>query len=61
MTGGRLKRLKKHLKNERFMLTYGDGVANVDLKKLLNTHIKSKKLATVTAGASPSKIWRNNY
>ena len=49
MTGGRLKRLKKYLKNERFMLNYGDSVANVDLKKLLNTHIKSKKLATVTA------------
>ena len=56
MTGGRLKRLKKHLKNERFMLTYGDGVANVDLKKLLNTHIKSKKLATVTAVHPPARF-----
>jgi glucose-1-phosphate cytidylyltransferase len=56
MTGGRLKRLKKHLKNERFMLTYGDGVANVDLKKLLNTHIKYKKLATVTAVHPPARF-----
>ena len=42
MTGGRIKRLKKYLKNERFMLTYGDGLSNVDLHKLLNQHIRSK-------------------
>ena len=34
MTGGRLKRLKNYLKNETFMMTYGDGVSNVNLKKL---------------------------
>ena len=50
LTGGRLLRLKEFLKNEEtFMLTYGDGVANVDIKKLLEFHKKSGKIATVTA------------
>jgi len=49
MTGGRLKRLKSHLKNETFMLTYGDGVSNVNLKKLLKFHKKNNKLMTLTA------------
>ena len=35
MTGGRLKRLKKYLKDETFMMTYGDGLSNINLKKLL--------------------------
>jgi glucose-1-phosphate cytidylyltransferase len=47
-TGGRLKRLAKSLKGT-FMLTYGDGVADVDLKKLLAFHKSHKKLVTVTA------------
>ena len=34
MTGGRLKRLKKYLKNEKFLLTYGDGLSNVNIKNL---------------------------
>lgn len=49
MTGGRIKRLEKVLKDEAFMLTYGDGVANVDISALLELHKKQKKLATVTA------------
>ena len=46
MTGGRLKRLKKYLKNDRFMLTYGDGLSNVNLKSLLKIIfiLKTKKL-----------------
>lgn len=55
MTGGRVKRLQKFL-NTRFMLTYGDGLANVDLRKLLKLHIKSKKVATVTAVRPPSRF-----
>ena len=43
MTGGRLKRLKKYLGSERFMMTYGDGVSDVNIKKLLEFHIKNKK------------------
>jgi glucose-1-phosphate cytidylyltransferase len=48
MTGGRIKRLEPYLK-ETFMLTYGDGLCNVDLKKLLTFHKKNHKLVTVTA------------
>lgn len=49
MTGGRLYRLKNKLKDETFMLTYGDGVSNVDINKLLEFHKSHKKIATVTA------------
>ncbi len=49
MTGGRLKRLKEFLKKETFMLTYGDGLSNVNLKKLLSFHNKNKGIATLTA------------
>ncbi|MBF0238679.1 MAG: glucose-1-phosphate cytidylyltransferase [SAR324 cluster bacterium] len=49
MTGGRLKRLKEYLGNETFMLTYGDGVADVDLKQLLAFHQSHGKIATMTA------------
>jgi glucose-1-phosphate cytidylyltransferase len=49
MTGGRLLRLKSRLQDEAFMLTYGDGVSNVDLEKLLAFHRSHGKLATVTA------------
>lgn len=49
MTGGRIKRIGKYLNGERFMLTYGDGVSNVDINKLVEHHIRSKKKATLTA------------
>ncbi len=49
MTGGRIKRIMKYVKDERFFLTYGDGVGNVALDKLLNFHLKHKKLCTVTS------------
>ena len=42
MTGGRLKRLGKYLKQEKFFLTYGDGLSNINLKKLLEFHNKKK-------------------
>jgi len=48
-TGGRIKRLEKYLDKERFFLTYGDGLSNVNLNKLLNFHKRKKKLITVTA------------
>ena len=44
MTGGRLKRLSKYLKDETFMMTYGDGLANVNLAKLYKFHKKIKNL-----------------
>lgn len=49
MTGGRIKRIKKYIGNERFMLTYGDGVSNVDINKLEQHHMESKALITMTA------------
>ena len=49
MTGGRIKRVRDYLGNESFMLTYGDGVSNVNIKSLFDFHRKTGKLATVTA------------
>ena len=51
-TGARVKRVEKYIGNERFMLTYGDGVSNVDLKALLAQHEKSRKIVTLT-GVQP--------
>ena len=48
-TAGRIKRARDFVDNAPFMLTYGDGLANVDLKKLLRFHINNKKLITITA------------
>tara|TARA_B110000003_G_scaffold273491_1_gene311335 strand:- start:2023 stop:2745 length:723 start_codon:yes stop_codon:yes gene_type:complete len=57
LTGGRILKLKKYLKNdESFFLTYGDGVSNINLKKLLSFHLKNKKIATVTAVRPPVKF-----
>ena len=57
MTGGRLKRLKKKIKNnEQFFLTYGDGVSNIDLKKLLIFQKKQKKIATISAVRPPARF-----
>ena len=56
MTGGRLKRLKKYLINETFMLTYGDGLSDVNIRKLLNFHKKNKKIATLTAVRPPARF-----
>jgi glucose-1-phosphate cytidylyltransferase len=49
MTGGRIKRVKKHIGNQPFMLTYGDGVASIDIAALVAHHQQSGKLCTVTA------------
>ncbi|HMH23174.1 MAG TPA: glucose-1-phosphate cytidylyltransferase [Puia sp.] len=48
-TAGRLQRIREHVKDEDFMLTYGDGVANVDLAGLVKFHTAHNKIATVTA------------
>lgn len=57
MTGGRLLRLKPYLQNEKaFMLTYGDGVCDVDIKKLLDFHNSHGKAATVTAVRPPARF-----
>jgi len=49
MTGGRILRLKNYLENERFMLTYGDGVSDINIRSLIEFHEKRSKIATVTA------------
>jgi len=49
MTGGRVKRIGKYLDGETFMLTYGDGLSNVDIRKLVDFHKSHGKKATVTA------------
>lgn len=56
-TGGRILKLKKILKNENnFFMTYGDGVSNINLKKLLRFHNRNQKVATVTAVRPPVKF-----
>lgn len=49
MTGGRVKRIQKYIGDEPFMLTYGDGVADIDIEKLVQFHNSHGKLATLTA------------
>ncbi|WP_102346534.1 glucose-1-phosphate cytidylyltransferase [Bacillus sp. Marseille-P3661] len=49
LTGGRLKRIERLIGNETFMMTYGDGLSNINIDNLLDYHYKSKKIATVTA------------
>jgi glucose-1-phosphate cytidylyltransferase len=55
-TGGRLKRLERYLGDGTFMLTYGDGVCNVDLGRLADFHRARGKLATVTAVRPPARF-----
>jgi len=56
LTGTRLKRVEKYLDGGTFMMTYGDGVADIDLKKLLEFHKESGRLATVTAVQPPGRF-----
>ena len=55
MTGGRIKRLQPYMKNETFMLTWGDGVSTVDLDKLLAFHRNHGRLITMTAVRPPAR------
>jgi glucose-1-phosphate cytidylyltransferase len=56
LTGGRLKRLQPWLKDETFMMTYGDGVSDVDLNELVRFHRSHGRLATVTAVRPPARF-----
>jgi glucose-1-phosphate cytidylyltransferase len=49
MTGGRIRRIEKYIEGKTFLLTYGDGIGNVDINKLIKFHKSKGKLATVTA------------
>jgi glucose-1-phosphate cytidylyltransferase len=56
MTGGRLKRVKRYIGDETVCLTYGDGVTNVNIKKLIEFHQDQKTLATLTAVQPPGRF-----
>mgnify|MGYP001196539843 FL=1 len=56
LTGGRLKKLEKYLKDDTFSLTYGDGVSDLNIDKLLNFLKSNKKLATITAVRPPARF-----
>ena len=56
MTAGRLKLVKDYIGNEDFMLTYGDGVSDIDINKLVDFHKQHGKIATVTAVQSPGRF-----
>lgn len=60
MTGARVKRVAKYIKSDRFMLTYGDGLANIDLRKLLQFHREHGRLVTVTGVRPPSRFGEMN-
>jgi glucose-1-phosphate cytidylyltransferase len=55
-TGGRVKRLEPWLKNGAFMLTYGDGVSDIDLRNLLKFHQSHGRIATISAVRPPSRF-----
>ena len=56
MTGGRIKKILRYIDTENFCLTYGDGVSNVDIKKLIVFHLKHKKIAPLTAVRPPVRF-----
>ena len=56
MTGGRIKRIQPYIGNELFMLTYGDGVSDIDIGALLESHRKSGQLVTLTAVQASGKF-----
>ena len=56
MTGGRLARMQEHVGDETFMMTYGDGVSDVDITALVAQHRASSKIATVTAVRPPARF-----
>ena len=57
LTGGRLKRMKKYFrKNENFLFTYGDGISDINIQKLIKFHNRNKKLVTITAVRPPARF-----
>lgn len=56
MTGGRIKRVQKYIGDERFCCTYGDGVSDVNIRELVDFHVRSRTLATLTAVQPPGRF-----
>jgi glucose-1-phosphate cytidylyltransferase len=54
-TAGRIKRIHQHIQEENFLLTYGDGLADINLKELVNYHLSHEKLATLTTIQMPGR------
>ena len=56
LTGGRLKRLEKYLSDESFLLTYGDGISNININDLIKFHKDHKKMVTISAVRPPARF-----
>ena len=56
LKGARIKRIARHIKGERFMVTYGDGVADIDIAKLLDFHMREGRMGTFTGVRMPSRF-----
>ena len=56
LTGGRLKRLKKYLSKENFLITYGDGISDVNINELIKFHKSHKKMVSITAVRPPARF-----
>jgi len=56
MTGARIKKIEKYIDTDYFLLTYGDGVANIDVRKLVEFHVSHGKLATITGVNPPPRF-----
>jgi glucose-1-phosphate cytidylyltransferase len=56
LTGGRLKRMEKHLIEETFLLTYGDGISDIDINNLIKFHKNHKKMVTISAVRPPARF-----
>ena len=61
LTGKRIFKLKNYVNDETFMLTYGDGISNINIKKLLKFHFKKKKTATMTIVHPPARFGEVEY
>jgi glucose-1-phosphate cytidylyltransferase len=61
MTGARIKKAKAHINNETFLLTYGDGVANIDIQKSIDFHKKHGKLLTMTSAQPDGRFGALNF
>ena len=56
MTGGRLKKLEKYLSNETFLLTYGDGISDININEKIKFHKNHKKIVTISAVRPPARF-----
>ena len=56
LKGARIKRIAQHIDTDRFMVTYGDGVSDINISELVDFHIKSGKMATFTGVRMPSRF-----